>query len=171
MNQGSHPFRLLSTRILGVLSAKWEIVLQPVFKFGGDPTGTYLSGHPTYAKRLNRGSANYISGGVEPQGESLICAVTKPTKQCFDTHPRHVHRAPVLIGLWIERSKACGFDSRVRGKGLYRIYQPGDREAAGRTPLVRNGLGWVKDIKIKMNIETSRLRGDFLDRKQRAVIN
>jgi hypothetical protein len=77
MNQGSHHFRLLSTRILGVLSAKWEIALHPEFKPGGDHgnsrpfcplTGTFLSGHPTYAKRLNRGFANYISGGLETQG-------------------------------------------------------------------------------------------------------
>jgi hypothetical protein len=112
----------------------------------------------------NKGSANYISGGVEAQGESLICAVTKPTKQCLDAHPRRIHRPTVVIRFWIEGSKARSFDSRVRGEGLYRIYKAGDRKPAWWAPLIRNRLVWVKDIKIKMNVVPRRLTGNLLNR-------
>jgi hypothetical protein len=54
--------------------------------------------------------------------QSLECRFLKSIKQCLDGHPRCFNRASVVVGLWIEGSKACSLDWRMRRKGLYGIY-------------------------------------------------
>ena len=110
-------------------------------------------------------------GTLVPPSDGLLSAETRSSKQCFDAHSRRIQRAPIVIGFGIERSETRSLDWRVRREGLDRTYQAGDRKPAGRAPLVCNSLGWVKDIKIKMDIEPRRLPRNFLHRAQETFMN
>ena len=54
--------------------------------------------------------------------QSLESRFLKSIQNCLDVHPRRFNCASVVVGLWIEGSKACSLDWHLCRKGLYGIY-------------------------------------------------